>query len=63
MRMLVPVVDMLNHAGDEYEPGRGGVLGAAARDNVRCVRVGGWEKGQAAREVTAPVAQGWLELA
>jgi hypothetical protein len=35
VRMLVPLIDMLNHAGDET----GGLLSepATPRDNVRCV--------------------------
>jgi hypothetical protein len=34
VRMLVPLIDMLNHAGDET----GGLLSdpATAKDNVRC---------------------------
>jgi len=36
VRMLVPLVDFLNHAGDEYQLGGGNaLLGSAAGDNVR----------------------------
>ena len=36
VRMLVPLVDLLNHAGDEAHPGAGALLGGSApRDNVR----------------------------